>query len=286
MKLNTYGEFLKTLFQEDRKNLSNNYPGLTIHRLCSEAPVENLEDIYFPSSSHPFNQFIQKIKVGIPFEYISGRAYFFRSSFVVNDKVLIPRNETEILVELAVQEINRNYKNKKCHILDLCTGSGAIGLSVLREGEVDITMTLSDLSPDALSVARCNYFQMEFLFAPTHKVEFIESDLFEKISGEFDLILSNPPYIKEIADRENVHSQVLKHEPHLALFLKDDEYVKWFEKFFTNLKIHLKVGGLAFVEGHETHLPDLLLMVETLGFRQVDLIPDYSQRNRFLRILK
>lgn len=286
MLLQTYAEYLKSFFTSERKNLSKNYPGITLHRLQTEAPVVNQDELYLSYKSHPFTFFIEKLKQGIPLEYISGRAYFYRSNFLVNEDVLIPRNETEILVELAVQEIQRNFQNKKCRVLDMCTGSGVIGLSLLREGGAELAVTFLDFSPKALEIARKNYFLMQYLFSPDHKAEFIESDRFNEINGEFELVLSNPPYIKRFSDRESVHEQVLKHEPAMALFLDDDEYDKWFKNFFAGLAKHLVLGGIALVEGHENHLSGLNKIAKEFGFQSVDIIKDYNQRDRFMRLVK
>jgi release factor glutamine methyltransferase len=286
VEVQTYLEFLTTFFNSERKNLTLNYPGLTFRRLCDETPVHDLSSIFLKSKSDAFNAFIEKVKLGIPLEYISGSSYFYRSRFVVNENVLIPRSETEILVELAVQEVMLNYKNKLCRVLDVCTGSGAIGLSLLREGAAEFDMTLSDLSRDALNIAKTNYFQMQFLFPTNHKIQFIETDRLNGLSGKYNIILSNPPYIKKIIDRENVHSQVLKYEPELALFLKDEEYDKWFIKFFSDISEHLELNGVAIVEGHENHLESLKESAIQLGFSSASVITDYNQRNRFLRLRK
>jgi release factor glutamine methyltransferase len=284
--LQTYAEFLKSYFTAERSKLFKNYPGLTLHRLTSESPIKNLDDLYLPAESHPFKHFIDKINHGIPLEYISGHAYFFRSNFVVNENVLIPRNETEILVELAIQEIQRSFKNRPCRVLDICTGSGAIGLSVLREGGADFDLTLSDLSSLALDIAKKNYFEMQYLFSPKHKIQFIESDRFAKIVGQFDFILSNPPYIKETSDRNLVHDQVVKFEPALALFITDNEYEKWFSNFLQDTSNHLVDGGVAIIEGHEIHLEDIKNIATQIGFNKIDIIKDYNQCNRFLRLVK
>lgn len=286
MTLQTYAEYLKKFFSAERKTLAQNYPGITLHRLSTEVPIPNQDDLYLPARNHPFGYFIAKLKSGIPLEYISGRAYFFRSYFLVNEKVLIPRNETEILVELTIQEIQRNFKNKPCKVLDVCTGSGIIGLSLLREGGAVFDMTLSDLSPEALEIAKKNYFLMQYLFTPQHKIQFVESDRLQNISGDFDIILSNPPYIKKTSDQASVHEQVKKHEPEMALFLNDADYETWFRVFFSELADHLVKGGFALIEGHENHLEGLKELAVKIGFIETDIIQDYSQRNRFLRLMK
>jgi release factor glutamine methyltransferase len=282
----TYAEFLKNFFERERKNLLENYPGLTLHRLSKESPIADLDDVYFPSRSNVFTQFIAKIKNGIPLEYISGSAYFYRSYFTVDETVLIPRNETEILVELATQKIQCDFKNIKCKVLDICTGSGAIGLSLLREGGAILSMTLSDLSDEALDIAKTNYFQMQFLFSPQHEVKFVKSDRFKNISEKFDIILSNPPYIKAEADKDFVHKQVTKFEPSMALFIKDSDYDKWFHEFFCEIFSHLETGGFAIIEGHENHLEELKSRALEIGFNKIDIIKDYNQCNRFLRLVK
>jgi release factor glutamine methyltransferase len=282
----TYAEYIKDFFVNHRNQLSENYPGINLHRLTAEAPVLDAGTEYLPSTSNPFSQFIEKLKEGVPLEYISNRAYFYKSYFFVNEKVLIPRNETEILVELAVQYIQQNFSQKACRVLDVCTGSGVIGLSVLREGGAIFDLTLSDLSKEALVIAERNYFLMQFLFSKETRVNFIESDRLKKIEGSFDIILSNPPYIKAVSDVNTVHQQVTKYEPSLALFLPDDKYDQWFNDFFKEIYAHLAPNGLSLVEGHDTHLEKLKTIAIATGFKTVDVIKDYNQSDRFLRLTR
>jgi release factor glutamine methyltransferase len=282
----SYSEYLKDFFTANRKELSENYPGINIHRLNNEAPVTDLNFQYLPSITNIFSIFIEKFKSGLPLEYISSSAYFYKSYFYVNENVLIPRNETEILVELAVQYIQQNFSQKPCRVLDVCTGSGVIGLSVLRDCNAKMELILSDLSNEALDVARRNYFLMQFLFSNESKVNFIESDRLKKIEGNFDIILSNPPYIKAVSDVSSVHQQVTKHEPSLALFLPDAQYDDWFKEFFKEIFDHLAPHGLALIEGHETHLEHLKKVAISTGFKTADVIKDYNQRDRFLRLTR
>jgi release factor glutamine methyltransferase len=289
-------DFLKNFFKEERKNLNLNYPGLTIHRLKQDIKLhsflsgvdsENLFDFpYIPSRSNPITVFFESLKEGIPLEYITGYAYFYKSLFKVTTDVLIPRSETEILVELAEEEIKKKYKNKSCRILDLGTGSGAIALSLLTIDSVQLDITASDISLKALQVAKENLFNLQFSFSRKHKIKFIQSDRFEKIAERFDIILSNPPYIKEKADLEGVHVQVLKHEPALALFLKDDEYDQWFRTFFESIFQNLSDDGVSLIEGHEEHLDQLSEIAKRAGFKEVQVILDYTQRKRFLKLKK
>jgi len=170
--------------------------------------------------------------------------------------VLIPRSETEILVELAIQEIQTHYKSKTCRVLDVGTGTGIIALTLMMESRSSLEVVASDLSDSALVLARENYFNHYFAIDSKHQVKFVKSDRLNSIDGEFDLLVSNPPYIKARADRGGVHHQVLMFEPEIALFIEDDLYYLWFEDFFRGIFEKLSPKGMAIIEGHEDHLEE------------------------------
>jgi release factor glutamine methyltransferase len=203
----------------------------------------------------------------------------------VTTDVLIPRSETEILVELAAQEL-KNYKNKKCRLIDIGTGSGAIILSLMTEEGATLEATASDISEKALNVARLNFFNQRYMIPAKHTLKFVKSDRLESVEGEFDLIVTNPPYIKKTADFDQVHHQVAIHEPHLALFLDDQSYDQWFQKFFESIYKKLSDTGVSLVEGHENHLEAQAVMARAIGFSKVDVIKDYTHRSRFLKLKK
>jgi release factor glutamine methyltransferase len=289
-------QYLKSLYNSEKKSLLNNYPGLTLHRLKQDINLhaffngidsEELFDFpYLPSRTNPLTIFFEKLNDGVPLEYITGHAYFYRSLFKVSKAVLIPRSETEILVELASQEIKKNYKNKTCRIADIGTGSGAIAISLLMEDSVNLEMVATDISDKALKLAQENYFSHGYSISSNHKVSFIETDRLESIPGPFDIILSNPPYIKKAADWSEVHFQVTKFEPHLALFIEDDHYNQWFQEFFISIYEKLSSQGLALIEGHENYLIELKSIALGIGFKEAVVIPDYTQRSRFLKLKK
>jgi release factor glutamine methyltransferase len=296
MSILSLDQYLKGFYETEKKSLLSNYPGLTLHRLKQDIKLhaflngvdsEELFDFpYLPHRNHPLTVFFDKLKVGTPLEYITGYAYFYRSIFKVTSDVLIPRSETEILVELATQEIQRNFRNKKCRIADIGTGSGAIALSLLMEESVTLDMVASDISDKALRLAQENFFNQRYTIPPQHKATFIKSDRLKSIEGPFDLILSNPPYIKKTADFPEVHHQVAVFEPHLALFLEDAEYDQWFDEFFTSIYEKLSPQGLSLIEGHERHLESQAELALKIGFREAVVIKDYTQRNRFLKLKK
>ena len=296
MNILSLDHYLKGFFEGEKKSLKAYYPGITLHRLRQDIKLcailhnidseELFELAYLPSQDHPLTIFFEQLKKGVPLEYITGFAYFYQSLFRVTKDVLIPRSETEILVELAGQEIQKNYRNKPCRIIDIGTGSGVIGLSLLTLPHVQIDMVLSDISEKALKVARENFFNQKYLFPKSHKISFQKSDRMREVHGVFDLILSNPPYIKRGQDLSEVHDQVKIFEPHLALFLDDGLYDQWFNEFFTSIYEKLSPSGISLIEGHENHLESLATQALKVGFAEVLVIKDYTQRNRFLQLKK
>ncbi|HFU4025138.1 TPA: peptide chain release factor N(5)-glutamine methyltransferase [Streptococcus suis] len=208
----------------------------------SEADQTLLEDI--------FQQLIQHT----PAQYIIGKTDFHGLEFAVDERVLIPRPETEELVDLVLQENSR----ADLRVLDIGTGSGAIAIS-LAHSRPDWQVIAVDISPQALEVAKKN--------AESHAVQldFIQSDVLDEVTGQFDLIISNPPYISP-ADTAEVGLNVLHSEPHLALFAEEDGlaiYRKIAEQagefLAENGKIYLEIGykqGQAVSELFQTHFPD------------------------------
>jgi release factor glutamine methyltransferase len=278
----------KEFFEKEIELLSTHYPGLTWQRLHQE-----IDDLFFRTHYRPGNhsealfelqEFFAKLREGVPFEYLSNRAFFYRTEFYVNKNVLIPRSETETLVEIACTYLKRIKGTKK--VLDLGTGSGCIALSIAMESEGPLEIVATDISEEALEVADINYFRHEYLIPKKTSFKSIKSDRFENTGEGFDLIATNPPYIKEILDRGLVHDQVDKYEPHLALYLKESEYELWFKKLFDSSFSALKGDGMLLMEGHENHLCDLAPLAEQSGFSHVKILPDLQGSNRFLKAIK
>lgn len=296
MSILSLDNYLREFFQQEKKFLLSTYPGLTLHRLKQDIKLhaflngvdsEELFDFpYQPYRTNPLTIFFDKLKIGMPLEYITGYAYFYRSLFKVNSDVLIPRSETEILVELASLEIKKNFKNRVCRVADIGTGTGAIALSLMYEEAATLEIVATDLSSKALRVAKENFFNLRFSIPSKHTLLFVDTDRMEGLTGSFDLILSNPPYIKKVLDAPSVHEQVKNFEPHLALFLLDSEYDSWFKDFFKTIFNKLSDSGVSLVEGHEDHLENLAIIARGIGFSEVLVIKDYTQRNRFLRLKK
>lgn len=208
-----------------------------------------------------------------PVQYIIGYVDFYGLKINVNEFTLIPRYETEYLIELTLKEIKKmNLANPK--ILDLCTGSGAIGLtlkSLLPSSEV----TLSDISKDALMVANKNKNELNL------DVNVIESDLFKNIPGKFDVIISNPPYVMT---NETLPKDVL-YEPHLALF-SGPKGIDHIEEIFKNIKSHLNNKYLIALEINEKSEPDITNLIKTYFEKNINykFMKDLAGKTRYLFI--
>lgn len=208
-----------------------------------------------------------------PVQYIIGYVDFYGLKINVNEFTLIPRYETEYLIELTLKEIKKlNLDNPK--ILDLCTGSGAIGLtlkSLLPSSEV----TLSDISKDALMVANKNKNELNL------DVNIIESDLFKNIPGKFDVIISNPPYVMT---NETLPKDVL-YEPHLALY-SGPKGIDHIEEIFKNIKSHLNNKYLIALEINEKSEIDITNLIKTYFEKNINykFMKDLAGKTRYLFI--
>lgn len=208
-----------------------------------------------------------------PVQYIIGYVDFYGLKINVNEFTLIPRYETEYLIELTLKEIKKlNLANPK--ILDLCTGSGAIGLtlkSLLPSSEV----TLSDISKDALMVANKNKNELNL------DVNIIESDLFKNIQGKFDVIISNPPYVMT---NETLPKDVL-YEPHLALY-SGPKGIDHIEEIFKNIKSHLNNKYLIALEINEKSETDITNLIKTYFEKNINykFMKDLAGKTRYLFI--
>ena len=294
-------QYANDYFNTHLDALNSFYPGLRIEVLKRELEVylfgveshngKRLKEFPFLQGHHQkAMSFFRSIDKGIPLPYITGKAFFYKSDFFVNPDVLIPRSETEILVEDSVGLLKkmRNEKGdsgEDLKILEVGTGSGALILSLLSDLDFSVDALATDISGKALEMARKNYFHAQYGIHSGTKLSFLEADrLFfnEKEGLTFDLIVSNPPYIKREGDFSLVHEKVHEYEPHQALYLKDEEYLVWFDTFFDQVKKALNQGGIFIMEGHENHLESLQTLFLTKNVQKVELKKDYCDRIRFL----
>ena len=177
--------------------------------------IQNMDKEIEEDCKTRFYLAIIEVISGMPIQYITNSQEFYGLDFYVDENVLIPQPDTEILVEEVLNIIKNNYK-ETINILDICTGSGCIGMAMSKKVE-DVKTTLLDVSKDALNIAERN--ANKILGNPSN-IKFIESDMFDEIEEEYDIIVSNPPYIAK-TEWEDLSSEVQK-EPFIALYGGED----------------------------------------------------------------
>lgn len=264
---------LEVFFTENLSLLEKNYPGITLRRL-------NQELDFF---QEPIENFFEKLKEGIPLEYITRNKFFYNSDFYVDERVLIPRFDSESMVFDFIEAAN-NISKSEIHICEVGVGSGCLILSSLKEIKRTALVTVSDISQDALDVFQINYEKHKNEFPHIKNVRVLKRDRLKGENESFDIILSNPPYIPR-ALKTKVHEKVDQFEPEIALYLDDETYKDWFALFFKQAYDVLKGDGLFFMEGHEDTLDELALMASSL-FKKVEVKQDLTGLKRYLKIAK
>ena len=213
---------------------------------------------------------LERIRTGNPVQYIIGFADFMGEKFIVNKNVLIPRDETEILVTKAI-EIALKTNSKK--ILDIGTGSGCIACSIAKA--IDGLILGIDVSKEALDVANKNAERLIL----NKRVSFKESDLFSNLEGEkFDIIVSNPPYIPP-QEKANIQKEVLK-EPDLALYTKDNKGLEFYEKITQNAPKYLNKNGYILFEIGITQSEDVKNLLLKNRFKNIQIEKDLANIDR------
>jgi release factor glutamine methyltransferase len=214
----------------------------------------------------------QRLLTGEPIQYILGEAPFYGRNYLVTRDTLIPRNETEELVHLILKE----NRSSGLRILDLGTGTGCIPISLALELSSSEVYAV-DVSAAALEVARQNAATLGA------KVEFLEGDLLGKIPvfDPLDLIVSNPPYVP-LRDQAEMHANVLNFEPHLALFVPDEDPFVFYRAIGIWGKQLLKLGGKLYLEIYENLAEELVQLLHSLGYDQVQVHQDLNGKHRMI----
>jgi release factor glutamine methyltransferase len=234
----------------------------------------------------PLFEALSRLKLEEPIQYIIGETEFYGLPFKVNEHTLIPRPETEELVSLVLQNIkNQKTNSKTISILDIGTGTGCIAIS-LAKNLPNAKIYALDVSEDALKIANQN--------AELNKVaiHFIKANILNKDSWnlgfkslEFDLIVSNPPYVRNL-EKIEIKNNVLKHEPHLALFVEDNNPLQFYEAITDFAVDNLKQNGLLFFEINQYLGDETKQLLQDKGFSDLELKPDIFGNNRMLKGLK
>ena len=252
---------LMYILDENSQQFTNN---------ISEQLSKEKEELYF--------SLIDKhIEKNVPLSHLVGFEYFYDRKFKVTKDVLSPRMETEELIYKVIEYIKSINKNN-IKILDLCTGSGIIGITLRKELESkSLEVVASDISEEALKVAKENAIMNEA------EVKFIQSDIFENINDKFDIIVSNPPYIA-YNDKITMEDNVLNYDPHLALFAEEDG-MYFYREIVENAKEYLEEDGLVFFEIGYDQREKILKLANENGFK-AEVYKDINGRDRMAILVR
>ncbi|MFC1224745.1 peptide chain release factor N(5)-glutamine methyltransferase [Pedobacter sp. BG31] len=225
---------------------------------------------------------LNDLQIGKPIQHILAEAHFYGLVFKVDGNVLIPRPETEELVDWIISVCSKQFSvnglasSKAQSILDLGTGSGCIPIALKKHLPYAKVSTL-DVSPEAIAVAKQNARQIGV------EINFIEADILHfEYEEKFDIIVSNPPYIRYL-EKEDMHHNVLLHEPHLALFVSDDNPLLFYKAIAAFAQTNLKPGGQLYFEINEYLGKETIEMLEDKGFINIELRQDMQGKDRMVK---
>ncbi|WP_366184590.1 peptide chain release factor N(5)-glutamine methyltransferase [Flavobacterium ovatum] len=232
-----------------------------------------------------WDELSKQLELEIPVQYLLGSTSFFGLEFLVNENVLIPRPETEELVEWIVQsqeskikgqEIIIKSQTSRIKILDIGTGSGCIAIS-LANNIPNAAVFAIDVSPEALETAKKNAENNQV------SVTFLEKNILETfdLEQEFDIIVSNPPYVRNL-EKEEIKKNVLEYEPHLALFVADDNALVFYRKIAELAKKNLAPNGQLFFEINQYLGPEMIELLKELDFKNIELKKDIYGNDRMI----
>lgn len=259
--------------------------------ICSVDEISSIsiwfeEAIQDGLTSEILETYLQRIKKGEPVQLVFGYTYFYKSRFRVNQHTLIPRPETEELVDLILKQFPKNT-NSPFNILDIGTGSGCIALSLLKERPT-WTATAIDISPETLKIANQNAVDLGLTDRfKSNQMNFLENEI---NFSEFDIVISNPPYIP-INEIDLMDKKVVNYEPHEALFVDKDPLI-FYKRIMEELKkcqndTHKKPIGI-YLETHQNYTQETLELFTIFesNYSEIKKIEDFSGNPRFVVLIK
>lgn len=275
--MKTKNDFIKILVEA---NIPSNEAKIEVELILEKVTGKKLEELLFinefdEAQIMPYIK--ERIETKKPIQYILGYAHFMGEKFIVNGDVLIPRDETEILIREVNKEIFKGAK-----ILDIGTGSGIIPCMVgkySKEKNLDVEILGADISNGAIHIALDNVKKLNLI----RTCIFRKSDLFSNIRSDekFDIIVSNPPYIPKKM-YETIQEEV-KFEPYNALFTEDNKGLYFYEKIIADAPKFLKKGGFIFFELMQGQADDVFKLLSDNGFKNVQIIKDLANIERVIK---
>lgn len=264
------------------QHVANQRPRHEIEWLIAEALGITRLDLYLqfdrPMEEYELSKIrsgISRLKKGEPLAYVRGLAPFFKDEFIVSQDVLIPRPETEILVELA--SVYLSSKHSPGVLFDICTGSGCIGLSIKKLFPA-WHIVLSDISEKAIAVTKQNAEKLHV------SVDILLGDLLAPFHTKADCIVANPPYLSQ-KEWESVDSSVQQYEPQIAL-MAGFSGIEWYERFFAQVHHYINPGACVLVEIGSTQANEVSALAQQHHFAEVSVIQDLSRRDRIVRAIR
>ena len=232
---------------------------------------------------------ISELKTEKPIQYIIGETWFYDSKFFVNEHTLIPRPETEELVDWIVSKFPKTQNPKAITFLDIGTGTGCIPISI-KKNIPQAEVFAIDISEEALKVAKRNAVEnkveVNFILQNILEVENLSLSLRAESrslnSGKFDVIVSNPPYVRNL-EKQEIKKNVLEYEPHLALFVEDNDALLFYRKIAQLAKESLTEYGLLFFEINQYLGKETVELLEQLGFQNIELKKDIYGNDRMVK---
>ena len=249
-----------------------------------DAPYSSIRNAEIsPEDIGTANIMLEELKKGRPLQYILGEAWFYKYPFKVNESVLIPRPETEELIEWVLSYIKNSPLNKTAiTILDIGTGSGCIPITLKKEIP-ELQITSIDVSTDALVTAKENAVSLQT------EIEFRTLDFLNESSWNdlnmYDILISNPPYIP-VNEKETLSLNVREYEPHQALFTPENQPLLFYHKIAEFGKSHLQSGGAVFLELHQNFAEKTKHLFEEKNYKNVEIKKDISGNDRMLKAFR
>jgi release factor glutamine methyltransferase len=216
---------------------------------------------------------LRELRTSKPVQYVTRTAHFYGHEFAVNEHALIPRQETEELVHMIIE----NHKKEAfLNIIDIGTGTGCIGLSI-KEAMPSCSMTLLDVSPEALELAQSNAIHLK------SPVKTLLEDVLalDKLPETYDVIVSNPPYVRNLEKKE-IHRNVLEHEPYLALFVDDTNALIFYRKILELAQKALKADGTLYFEINQYLPEEMKALAKELDFES-EVFKDLNGNYRMMK---
>lgn len=224
-----------------------------------------------------WDYFLVQLKKEVPIQYLLGKTNFYGLDFVVNEHVLIPRPETEELVEWIINDSKKTAKTKKIKILDIGTGSGCIAIS-LAKNIPNAEVYAIDVSKKAIETAKRNAVQnkVEITFMLQNILET------EELKYNFDIIVSNPPYVRNL-EKQEIKKNVLDYEPHLALFVEDNDALIFYRKIAELAQNNLSENGRLYFEINQYLGKEMIDLLEKMKFENIELKKDIYDNDRMIK---